>query len=60
MRQKNASPRREHGEIMRKNGLSPILWTVMKVQKHFLIVRHRITGTVKTIQKEGVAEWAQQ
>lgn len=60
MRQKNATPNKSQTLSLKKAGLSPVVWTVIKELDHILIVRHRITGTVKTIQREGVAEWAQQ
>lgn len=51
MAQKNATPTKAQGEILERNGLSRHLWTVMKDLNHSMIVRHRITGEVKVIDK---------
>lgn len=51
MAQKNATPTREQQEVMRRNGLNSVLWTVIKDLQHSMIVRHRITGDVKVIGK---------
>ena len=53
MAQKNATPRREQKEILRKNGLRPWEWVVLQELRHRLIIRHRINGDVKTINKSG-------
>lgn len=36
---------------MRKEGLNSILWVVMKEFDHSMIVKHRITGEVRLINK---------
>ena len=51
MAQKNATPSKKHQEIMRKNGINSILYVVIKELDHKLIIKHRITGTVKVIDK---------
>lgn len=51
MAQKNATPTKEQKAALKKNGLPEYLWVVMKDVGRSLIVRHRITGEVKLIEK---------
>ena len=51
MTQKNATPSKRHAEIIEANGISKLTWTVIKELTNTLIVRHRITGEVKVIDK---------
>lgn len=51
MGQKNATPSKAQMEVIKRNGLSPLLWTVVKELTHSMIVRHRVTGEVKVIEK---------
>ena len=51
MAQKNATPTRAQQEIIKRNGLQPMVWTVIQDLNHSMIVRHRITGEVKVIDK---------
>ena len=51
MAQKNATPSKKQQEIMRKNGINSILYVVVKELDHKLIVKHRITGDVKVLDK---------
>lgn len=51
MAQKNATPSRKQQEIMRKNGINSILYVVIKELEHTLIIKHRITGDVKVLDK---------
>ena len=51
MAQKNATPSKAQAEIMKRNGLNHLTWTVIKDLNHSMIVRHRITGEVKVIDK---------
>lgn len=51
MAQKNATPSKEQQEIIKRNGLQPCVWTVMQDLNHAMIVKHRITGEVKVIDK---------
>lgn len=51
MAQKNATPTRQQQEVMRKNGLNSILFVVVKDLPHSMIVKHRITGEFKVIDK---------
>lgn len=51
MAQKNATPTRQQQEVMRKNGLNPILFVVVKDLPHSMIVKHRITGEIKVLDR---------
>lgn len=51
MAQKNATPSKEQAEILKRNGLNHLTWTVIQDLNHSMIVRHRITGEVKVIDK---------
>ena len=51
MAQKNATPSKEQQAIMKRNDLQPACWTVLQDLHHSMIVRHRITGEVKVIDK---------
>ena len=51
MKQKNATPSREQAEILRKNGLNRMEWTVVKDLNNSMIVRNRFTGEFKVIDK---------
>lgn len=49
--QKNATPTKEQQRVMEKEGLIPHLWTVIKDLQYSMIVRHRVTGEFKQINK---------
>lgn len=51
MAQKNATPTRKQQEIMRKNGVNSVLYVVIKELDHSIIIKHRITGDVKVLDK---------
>lgn len=51
MAQKNATPTRQQQEVMRKNGLNSILFVVVKDLQHSMIVKHRITGEIKVLDR---------
>lgn len=51
MAQKNASPTRAQARVLEKNGLNKLTWVVIKDLNHSMIVRHRVTGEVKVIDK---------
>ena len=52
MAQKNATPSAEQGNVLKKNGLSPLSWVVVKEFPSSMIVRNRFTGEFKHIGKE--------
>lgn len=51
MAQKNATPSKAQAEIMKRNGLNPLTWTVIKELNYSMIVRNRVTGEFKVIDK---------
>lgn len=51
MAQKNASPTKAQVEVMKRNGLNPLVWTVKQDLPNSLIVLHRITEDFKVIDK---------
>lgn len=53
MAQKNATPTKAQQEVMKQNGLQPHLFTVVKELEFSMIVKHRITGEFKVINKQG-------
>lgn len=54
MSQKNASPRKGQTESIKAAGLNHLMWVVLKELRHKLIVKHRINGEVKVIDKAPV------
>ena len=52
MAQKNASPTKEQVEILRRNGMNPVSWVIVKELTFSVIVKHRITGEFKVIDKQ--------
>ena len=44
MAKKNATPSMAQAEIIKRHGLQPHLYTVVKELPYSLIVKHRITG----------------
>ena len=51
MAQKNATPTKAQQEALKHNGLNGLTWVVIKELNHSMIVKHRITGEVKVINK---------
>lgn len=51
MAQKNATPSRAQQAIIKRNGLQPVGWVVLQDLIQHMIIRHRITGEVKVIDK---------
>ena len=54
MAQKNASPSKAQADILKEHGLQPHLYTVVKELPNSMIVKHRITGEFKVIEKVGL------
>ena len=50
-KQKNATPSKGQQEVLNRNGLSPLIWVVINELGHSMIVKHRVTGEVKLINK---------
>lgn len=51
MAQKNATPTKEQTALLKQAGLSAIGWVVVKEFANSMIVRCRITGEFKLIEK---------
>ena len=51
MAQKNATPSKAQAEIIKRNGLLPHLYTVVKELPNSMIVKHRITGEFAVLEK---------
>lgn len=51
MAQKNATPNKAQQEALKRNGLNVLTWVVIKDLAHSMIVKHRISGQVKVINK---------
>ena len=51
MAQKNATPTRRQQEVLKKNNLNPLTWVVIKDMDHGMILKHRITGEFRMIDK---------
>lgn len=51
MAQKNATPLKRQLEIIKRNKLNAALYVVIKELENSLIVKHRITGDIKVIDK---------
>ena len=51
MAQKNATPTKEQGKVLARHGLQTFLWTVVKDLPNSMIVKQRVTGEFRVIQK---------
>lgn len=51
MAQKNATPSKAQAEAIKRNKLNPALYVVVKELTHSMIIKHRITGEFKVIDK---------
>ena len=51
MAQKNATPSKTQAEILKAHGLQPHLYTVVKDLPYSMIVKYRITGEFKVLEK---------
>lgn len=45
-----------HADILKSNSLKPACWAVIDEQDAHIIVKHRITGEVRVLDKEGSYE----
>ena len=52
MAQKNATPTKEQQTLLKSAGLSALNWTVVKDFPNSMIVKCRITGEFKLVEKE--------
>lgn len=51
MAQKNAEPSKAQKEFLKVHGIQPHLYTVVKELPNSMIVKHRITGEFKVIER---------
>ena len=51
MAQNNATLTKEQHGVMTKNKLTPLTWVVVNDLKYSMIVKHRITGEFRVIDK---------
>ena len=51
MAQKNASPNARQAELIRRRGLDPKDYVVVKVLNYSLFIKNRHTGIIKIIDK---------
>lgn len=51
MAQKNATPCKQQLETIKKNGLNPAFFIVLKDLQYSMIVKNRFTGEVRVINK---------
>lgn len=51
MAKKNTSPKKAHAQILERAGLNPLCWMVLQELSNSMIVKHRVTGEVKVIDK---------
>lgn len=51
MAQKDANPTKAQAEVLTRNGLNKLSWVVIKDLEYSMIVKHRITGEFKVIEK---------
>lgn len=42
-----------HADILKSNCLKPACWAVIDEQDAHIVVKHRITGEVRVLDKEG-------
>jgi hypothetical protein len=51
MAQKNATPTKEQGTIIRRHGLNSLFWVVAKDRGGYMVIKHRHTGRIRVISK---------
>ena len=51
MAQKNATPTKEQKSVLARRELNPLYWVVVRETPHSMIIKHRITGEFKVINK---------
>ena len=51
MAQKNATPTKEQKAVLERNKLNPLCWVVVNETPRSLIVKQRITGEFRLIDK---------
>lgn len=51
MTKKKKEPNQDQQNAIQKAGLKPLCWEVLQDMNHSMIVKHRVTGEVKVIDK---------
>lgn len=51
MAQKNAAPTKEQKAVLERNKLNPLCWVVVNETPHSLIIKGRVTGEFRLINK---------
>ena len=51
MKQKNSTPTKEQARVLESHGLRAALCTVVRELQHNMIIKHRISGEFKVIEK---------
>lgn len=51
MAQKNATPTKEQAQTLARHKLSQVAWVVVKDLAHSMIIKNRITGEFKVVDK---------
>lgn len=46
-----AKRNKHQGKVLKRNGLSPTFWTVLTERETYMILKHRVTGEIKHINK---------
>ena len=49
--QKNATPNAAQAEVLKRHGLTPGLWTVVRELRYTLIIRSKVNGDFWKIEK---------
>lgn len=51
MGKRHEVPTKEQAEILKRNGLLPLSWVIVEEFEHSMIIKHRVTGEFKVIEK---------
>lgn len=51
MAKKNETLSKQQTEILKRNHLTPLCWAVLQDLNHSMIVKHKVTGEIKVIDK---------
>lgn len=48
---KNKAPTEEQKRVLKRWGLNPLMWVIQQDLPNSMIVRHRVTGEFKVLEK---------
>lgn len=51
MGKRYVAPSKEQTEVIKRHGLQPLSWVVIEEFDHAMIIKHRVTGEFKVIEK---------